>query len=297
MSLVQLQAQGSPDPIERLMEDLSRAMEHLQELKERFGDARPGPGQEPARIPAEITHVEREFAVVRAEDGTSGVLSGMDVQWGRIIPNMTRRFSIGERVDGAFEAVPSGGKKYTLLTGPNPWESLSLSHPVGSTLTGTVYSVVDEIGIFVRITDQINGLIPRSQLRTADVWTPGMEIEVRVMDVQPHRRHVTLALAVSIPREARPSAGAGVRLGQRLEGDVVKVAPPEEGSYLLLKVPGRLRPVLLRWSEMTAELRDDLLSGRIGLDVILDVEVVAIDAARDSVLVRDLPEDFVEDAS
>lgn len=290
-------AQPQTGDFESLREEVRRLGGRVRELEERSGAVRPEPVQEPARIPAQVIFVTREFAVVRAENGISGVLSGEDVLWGRIIPDMTRRFSIADRVDGAFETDPSGGKKYTLLTGPNPWESLSHSHPIGSTFTGTVHSVVDEIGVFVRITDQINGLIPRNQVRTASLWTPGMEIEVRMVSVQPQRRHVTLASAASAPREARPQVNPDVRVGQRLEGDVVKVMPPERGGYILLKVPDRVRPVQLPWSAMTAELRDDLVSADVRLGDILDVEVVAIDTDRDSVLVRDLPEEDVPDAS
>lgn len=287
----------SADDFEALREEVRRLGGRVRELEERSGPARPRSAQEPPRVPAQITFVAREFAVVRAENGISGVLSNEDVLWGRIIPDMPRRFSIADRVDGAFADDPSDGRRYTLLTGPNPWESLSRSHPVGSTFTGTVHSVVDEIGIFVRITDQINGLIPRNQVRTAGLWTPGMKIEVRVVSVQPQRRHVTLALAASTTREARPQVNPGVRVGERLEGEVVKVMPPERGGYLLLEVPGRVRPVSLNWSEMTPELRDELASDDIQLGDIFDVEVVAIDTARDSVLVRDLPEEDAPDAS
>lgn len=114
-----------------------------------------------------------------------------------------------------------------------------------------------------------------------------MEIKVRVVDIQPQRRRVTLALVSPEVRDACPPANSGPRVGDRLEGEVAGVLPGHGGDYLVLKVSGGLAE--LPWSNMTSELREDLRSGDVELGEVVDVEVAAIDSARASVLVRDLP--------
>ena len=273
-----------------------------KELRVQLEAVRKEPAQEMALIPmatggtvptrAQVVSVTREFAVVRADDGGHGVLAAEDVDWGRLITDMTRHYSVGDRVDGAFEILPTGGMKYTLLAGQqNPWNELAASHPVGRTFTGTVHSVRDA-GVFVRVTGQINGLIPRGTLPAGVALSPGGKVEVTVAAIDAPRRRVTLTLVES--GTVRPSRGIGV--GDRLEGEVCKICPEGEGGYVLLKVDGRQRPVFLHCTQMTPELRRDLNSGGIETGEVIDLEVTRVDVAGDKVFVRDI-EDQDSDAA
>lgn len=281
------------------------------ELRQQLEAVRLEPAQEMALIPlatggvtparAQVVSVSADFAVVRAADGTLGVLSGEDVDWSRIVTDMTRFCTVGEWLDGAFEMLPAGGTKYTLLSGQqNPWRQLEATHPVGHTFTGTVHSV-RQVGVFVRISGSVNGLVPRSSLPAGTELTPGSQVEATVLSVESRRRRVTLALAqgraqgrgrpvVPFPSSGATSAGAspGVALHERLEGEVVKIAPEGQGGYVLLRVPDRERPVFLHCSAMSGQLRHDLNHGGIELGEILDLEVSSINLHQDKVCVRDV---------
>ncbi|GGP98488.1 ribosomal protein S1 [Actinomadura coerulea] len=271
-----------------------------KELRVQLEAVRKEPAQEMALIPmatggtvptrARVVSVSREFAVVRAEDGRPGVLGSEDVDWGRIIPDMTRHYSVGDQVDGAFEMLPTGGMKYTLLAGrPNPWNELAAEHPVGHAFTGTVHSVRDP-GVFVRVHGPINGLIPRGSLPAGAFLAPGDEVEVTTVDIDPRRRRVTLNLIRSTA--ARPATGP--RVGDRLEGEVHRIRPEGEGGFVLLRVEGRRRPVFLHCTQMTPDLRQDLNSGGIEIGEVIDLEVTRVDDVGDKVYVRDIPEDATE---
>ncbi|MBQ0985561.1 S1 RNA-binding domain-containing protein [Streptomyces sp. F63] len=291
------------------------------ELRQQLEAVRLEPAQEMALIPlatggvtparAQVVSVSADFAVVRAADGTLGVLSGEDLDWSRIVTDMTRFCAVGEWLDGAFEMLPAGGTKYTLLSGQqNPWRRLEATHPVGHTFTGTVHSV-RQAGAFVRVSGPVNGLVPRSSLPPGTELTPGSRVEVTVLSVESRRRRVTLALAQGRGRPAAPfpSAGTapagaaspgvaspGVALHERLEGEVVKIVPEGRGGYVLLRVPGRDRPVFLHCSAMSGQLRHDLNHGGIELGEILDLEVSSIDLRQNKVCVRDIePGDEAED--
>lgn len=250
-------------------------------------------GTVPAR--AQVVSVSREFVVVRGDDGAHGVLGGEDVDWARIVPDMTRLYNVGDRLDGAFEMSPSGGAKYTLLTGrPNPWQELATTHPVGRAFTGTVHSV-REAGVFVRVAGPLNGLVPRSALPPGFHAVPGARLQVAVTEIEARRRRITLHLDGPAPQGTSPAApqgrtdsGPALAVGDRLEGEVVKVAPEGQGGYLLLSVEGRRRPVFLHCSAMTAELRRDLNAGGVDRGEVLDVEITHIDPERDRISVRDI---------
>jgi hypothetical protein len=282
------------------------------ELRQQLEAMRVEPAQEMALIPlvtggvtparAQVVSVSTDFAVVRAADGALGVLSGEDVDWSRIITDMTRYCAVGDWLDGAFEMLQAGGTKYTLLSGQqNPWHRLETTHPVGHTFTGTVHSV-RQAGVFVRVSGPVNGLVPHSSLPSGTEFVPGSQVEVTVLSVESRRRRVTLALAqgrrpVGAGRTGPvvPLPSVGVALHEQLEGEVVKIAPEGQGGYVLLRIPSRERPVFLHCSAMSGQLRHDLNHDGIELGEILDVEVTSINVHQDKVCVRDVePEDAEE---
>ncbi|WP_326645146.1 hypothetical protein OG884_12275 [Streptosporangium sp. NBC_01755] len=85
---------------------------------------------------------------------------------------------------------------------------------------------------------------------------------------------------------------SGPRVGERLDGEVIRVVPEEgrSGGYVLLRVPGRERPMILHCTRMSGELRADLNRGEIEIGELLYTEVVSVDPARDRIIVREAEE-------
>jgi hypothetical protein len=80
--------------------------------------------------------------------------------------DMGRRFKVGDRVEGAFVVDTLNSRiTYTLVAGQeDPWPALEKQFPLGKVFTGTVRSVVDNVGPFVSVDDNVNGLIPERTL-------------------------------------------------------------------------------------------------------------------------------------
>ncbi|MFI7553853.1 S1 RNA-binding domain-containing protein [Micromonospora sediminimaris] len=248
-------------------------------------------------VPATVITVTSEFAVIEASGGRRGVLGNADVDYNRIVPDMTRLYSIGDRVTGAFDVDTGGGMKYTLLAGiPNPWPRLRTEFPSGTTISGTVLRTRDGIGAFVEVGYGIDGLIHTSTL-AGRILFAGDQVVASVIRVDSDRRRISLTLdrVVSAAGPAAPVAvpAAGLaefRPGQRLEAEVVKVVRQGDGGYLLVQLPNRRKPAMLHSSAMSPELREGLVDDDIEVGEILDVEVLRIDTVRDRITVRDLPE-------
>src|SRR4029077_9380706 len=66
-------------------------------------------------MPATVITVTKEFVVIEASGGRRGVLSNEDVDYSRIVPDMTKVYSVGDRITGAFDIDTGGGMKYTML--------------------------------------------------------------------------------------------------------------------------------------------------------------------------------------
>ena len=98
-------------------------------------------------------------------------------------------------VDREKERI-SLGLKQTL---PDPWETITERYQSGDIVNGTVTRVVD-FGAFVKLEDGVEGLIHISQLahrhvaKVDEVVSPGDEIEVKIISLDPAARRIGLSL-------------------------------------------------------------------------------------------------------
>ena len=253
-------------------------------------------------VPGVVVTTATEFAVIEAAGGRRGVLNNTDVDYARVIPDMTKHYSVGDRVSGAFDVDAQGVPKYTLLAGvANPWLRVREDLPKGKAFTGPVRRVVDGLGAFVDVGNGLFGLIHASALGGRQVAV-GYQVDVTVRYVDVDRRRIALDLDGIRPDGAsanRPSPRPGpdeaaFSIGDRLEGEVRKVVGQPGGGFLLLSVPGRRSLAMLHSSAMTPELREDLAAGEVEVGELLDVEVISVDPARGRLGLRDLPDLVVE---
>jgi small subunit ribosomal protein S1 len=243
--------------------------------------------------PATVDRVEREYVVVRMDDPSRppAVLSNADVEVSRLIPDMGRRFKVGDRVEGAFVVDTLNSRiTYTLVAGQeDPWPVLEKQFPVGKVFTGTVRSVVDNVGPFVTVESNVNGLIPERTLN-GPVPSVGAQVEVRVTKMDRANRRISLRLLRAI--DSSPGRPPSPLLGQQGYGRVVTAVPYKDGrgGFILLEISGRERPALLLARDMTEDLRADLDNGQVDVGEEIYVEVTQVNEDKDRVLLRELPE-------
>lgn len=82
---------------------------------------------------------------------------------------------------------------------PDPWSEIETTYTIGELIQGTVARIVP-FGVFVQVKSGIEGIIPNSELsyrrgvKASDLVHPGAEVEVKVIDVRPDERKLTLSL-------------------------------------------------------------------------------------------------------
>jgi small subunit ribosomal protein S1 len=260
-------------------------------------------------VPGQVVIAERDYVMVLTEDGRGVVLNATEVDYRRVIQDMTKRFPVGTRVEGWFEVDLAGDTTYTLVPGQlNPWAGLASAYGPGTEFTSRVDNVIPGLGVFVHVAHGVNGLVPEHKLG-GRVLVPGDEVEVAVTTMDVERRRIGLRLdrvlagtGVGTGAPARSprassvgSLGSGGSLpsvGQRIVGRVKRIEPESEhgGGFVLLRVPGLQRNVMLHCTAMTDDLRADLKDGFVELDEEISLEVVKVDPKGHKVLVKDLPE-------
>jgi ribosomal protein S1 len=80
---------------------------------------------------------------------------------------------------------------------PDPWTNVGNRYVTGEIIEGKVTRVV-QFGVFVQIENGIEGIIPNSDLtrrgtRPAVPLEPGQEVEVKIIDIRPEERKMTLS--------------------------------------------------------------------------------------------------------
>ncbi|MFE9624055.1 S1 RNA-binding domain-containing protein [Streptomyces sp. NPDC006527] len=285
----------------RMREELRLALEAVRDESVVEMTLLPMIGGGTVPVPARVVSASREFVVVETDDGRHGVLSNADVDYTRLVTDMTVKYEVGTRLQGAFDVDARGDMRYTLLAGSlNPWPALSADYPVGKVFTGTVHNVHPTLGVFVHVAHGVNGLLAKSDVVAAAGLEPGDDVEVAVLRMDTERRRILLRL-VKPPRQGRPLTTvprnapaareeARLSVGDRFDGEVVRTRAEGQGGYALLKLPGRRRPVILHCTAMSEELRQDLNAGEIEPGEMIWVEILSVDPQRDRILVKEIPE-------
>jgi small subunit ribosomal protein S1 len=268
----------------------------IQSLRGRIRQSRSEPVTENSFTPLAGTATWRTEGVVvlvakdqvmveTVEEGTTRLraLGNRDVDYGRIVSNMSRLFRVGDRLDGAVTTGPDGAERYTLLADKvNPWRRIASTYVPGHVFTGRVVNLREGIGAFIAVTDEINGFLPYAEARQGRL-TRDAEVTVEVVEVNVETRKIALRL-----RQALESADVASlpRTGERLVGQIIQAVPERRnrsGGFLLVRLAGYENGPLamLHCTRMAAPLRAELNSDAGGaVNKLIWVEVIHIDRAR-----------------
>ncbi len=139
-----------------------------------------------------------KFGIFVAFDGLEGLVHISEIAWGHV----TNPHDFGKRGDEVkVKIIGIDGDKISLsmkqLT-EDPWEAIEKTFKVGSTIK-TKITRLAQFGAFVKINDDINGLIHNTEILgqpedPADVLKVGQEVEARVIEVNKDEKRIGLTL-------------------------------------------------------------------------------------------------------
>src|ERR671930_77019 len=157
-------------------------------------------------IRGEVRNVTDFGIFVGVEEGIDGLVHVSDISWNERIKHPGEKFKKGDVVEAVVLNIDVENERFSLgikQLQPDPWTTLSERHPVGSKLKGRVTKVTD-FGAFVEIEPGIEGLVHVSELRDERVENPrdvvkeGEEVDVKVIDMDPHERKVALSVKAAL---------------------------------------------------------------------------------------------------
>ncbi len=143
-------------------------------------------------------------AFVEIEGDVEGMVHISEMSWVRRNANPSKVVNIGDEVDVCIIEISEEKNRIGLSIKkcqPNPWQQFADENPAGTRLKGVVKNST-EFGVFVGITDQLDGMVHISDIswdrriidNLDERFKSGDEIDVVVLDVSPEKERISLGI-------------------------------------------------------------------------------------------------------
>ncbi|UCB44985.1 MAG: 30S ribosomal protein S1 [Spirochaetota bacterium] len=155
-----------------------------------------------SRIKTKATKVTKFGVFLELEEGIVGLLHTNDLSWTKTVKDPSMKFKKGDSVEVEVLSIDKENKKIQLglkQLKKNPWDDLKARHPKGSVITGNVTNITD-FGIFVKVDEEIEGLIHLSQISNERIEDPcslykvGDEVKAIILEIDEEKKKVTLSI-------------------------------------------------------------------------------------------------------
>lgn len=233
--------------------------------------------------------------------GIDGLLHITDIAWKRIHhPNEVLK--LGESIQ--VKILKFDREKHRISLGikqlaDDPWKDIERRYPHGARVFGKVTNITD-YGCFVEIEPGIEGLVHVSEMdwtnkniNPAKIVTPGQEVEVMILEIDPERRRISLGLKQC---QANPwqDFAAIHKVGEKITGKIKSIT--DFGIFLGLgDIDGLIHISDLSWTDTGANAIQNYKKGQE-----LEAVILGIDAERERIslglkqLEKDIYTDYLE---
>lgn len=140
-----------------------------------------------------------KFGIFVAFSGLEGLVHISEIEWGHVKDPVTYG-KIGDPVE--VEIIGIEGDKISLsmkrLT-PDPWQKAAKKYSVGTIAEGTIDRIT-QFGVFIKLEDDISGLIHLSELSREPVKEPqkivklGQKVKAKIITIDPEDHRIGLSL-------------------------------------------------------------------------------------------------------
>ena len=237
-------------------------------------------------------------AFVEIETGIEGLIHVSEMSWTKRVNKASDVLNKDDVVEAVVLDIDRDSRKISLglrQKERNPWEVLAEKYPVGKHIVGKVRNMTN-YGAFVEIENDIDGMIHVSDMswtrkinKPSEVLTPGQEIEVVILEINPEQQRISLGL-----KQAENDPWSNInelyKVGDIVKGSVTKITTFGAFVELSNKIDG-----LIHISQLSNERVDkvkDIL--KVGDDVEARVIKVDTDERRIGLSIKAVDGDFSE---
>ncbi|MCI5779478.1 MAG: 30S ribosomal protein S1 [Lentisphaeria bacterium] len=251
-----------------------------------------------SHVTGKVVNLMPYGAFVEIETGVEGLIHVSEMSWTKRINKASDVLSKDEIVEAVVLDIDRESRKISLglrQKERNPWEVLAEKYPVGKHIVGKVRNMTN-YGAFVEIENDIDGMIHVSDMswtrkinKPSEVLTPGQEIEVVILEINPEQQRISLGL-----KQAENDPWSNIndlyKVGDIVKGKVTKITTFGAFVELSNKIDG-----LIHISQLSHDRVDkvkDVL--KVGDEVEARVIKVDTDERRIGLSIKAVDGDFSE---
>jgi small subunit ribosomal protein S1 len=214
------------------------------------------------------------------EEGIEGLIHVSEMSWTGTVKKPDRLFSKGDTIEAQILDIDTVNQRISLgykQTQENPWIELQEQFHPGSVIKGPIRNITD-FGIFVSITQEIDGLVHISDLswtqkikHPSELYQKGDIVEAVVLNVDVEHQRFSLGIKQLTPDLWETEIPRKYAVGRVVKGKVTKLQDFGAFIELVEGVEG-----LIHISELSMEhIKDPSEVVEVGQDIV--AEVINID--------------------
>ncbi len=156
----------------------------------------------------QITNITDYGVFVELESGIEGLVHISEMSWTKKNISPTKLYNSGEKVDVVILDFDIEKRRLSLgikQAHENPWNKLKTTTPEGSELEGEIRNISD-FGLFVKVSDDIDGLIHASDLswndsgeETIKKYKVGDSVKAKVLEFDLEKERIALGIKQLTP--------------------------------------------------------------------------------------------------
>ncbi|MBR2345179.1 MAG: 30S ribosomal protein S1 [Lentisphaeria bacterium] len=251
-----------------------------------------------SHVSGKVVNLMPYGAFVEIETGVEGLIHVSEMSWTKRVNKASDILNKDDVVEAVVLDIDRDSRKISLglrQKERNPWEVLAEKYPVGKHIVGKVRNMTN-YGAFVEIENDIDGMIHVSDMswtrkinKPSEVLTPGQEIEVVILEINPEQQRISLGL-----KQAENDPWSNIndlyKVGDIVKGSVTKITTFGAFVELSNKIDG-----LIHISQLSNERVDkvkDVL--KVGDEVEARVIKVDTDERRIGLSIKAVDSNFSE---
>ena len=252
-----------------------------------------------SQVSGKVVNLMPYGAFVEIETGVEGLIHVSEMSWTKRINKASDVLNKDDIVEAVVLDIDRDSRKISLglrQKERNPWEVLAEKYPVGKHIVGKVRNMTN-YGAFVEIENDIDGMIHVSDMswtrkinKPSEVLTPGQEIEVVILEINPEQQRISLGLKQA-ENDPWSNISEQYKVGDIVKGSVTKITAFGAFVELSNKIDG-----LIHISQLSHDRVDkvkDVL--KVGDEVEARVIKVDTDERRIGLSIKAVTDNFSED--
>ena len=165
-------------------------------------------------------------AFVEVAPWVDGLVHITELSWNRV-KHPSEIVNVGDEIDVTVLHADKEKKKLSLTyrkPEDSPWEVFKRDYPVGTVTTVRIVRMTT-FGAFAEILPKIEGLIHVSQIsynrveKPQDVLSINDKVEVKITDIDPERKRISLSMKALLPPPERKPSSRGDRRSERYDDE------------------------------------------------------------------------------